>query len=32
MESINKETGVKTEARGLIMSIPIDDVIGLHEE
>ena len=32
MESINKETGVKTEARGLIMSIPIDNVIGLHEE
>lgn len=32
MESINKETGVKTEARGLIMSIPIDNIIGLHEE
>lgn len=32
MESINKSCGIKTEARGLIISLPIDSVVGLQEE
>lgn len=32
MESINKETGIKTDANGIIMSLPVDNVIGLSEE
>ena len=31
MESINEMCGVKTEARGLIISLPIDNVVGLQE-
>lgn len=31
MESINEICGVKTEARGLIISLPIDNVVGLQE-
>ena len=31
MESINETCGVKTEARGLIFSLPIDSVLGLQE-
>lgn len=31
MESINESCGIKTEARGLIISIPIDNVVGLQE-
>ena len=31
MESINEMCGVKTEARGLIISLPIDNVLGLQE-
>lgn len=32
MESINKETGIKTDANGILLSLPIDNVIGLSEE
>ena len=32
MENINKETGIKTEARGLLISLPINDVIGLDND
>ena len=32
MESITKECGVKTEARGVIISVPLDNVIGLEED
>ena len=31
MKSITKEAGVKTEARGLLISLPIDKVSGLQE-
>ncbi len=31
MQIINKETGIKTDAHGLLMSLPIDNLIGLHE-
>lgn len=31
MESITKSCGVKTEARGLIIALPIDNVLGLQE-
>lgn len=31
MESINKEAGIKTEARGVIMSFKIDNIIGLND-
>jgi len=31
MESINESCGVKTEARGLIIALPIDNVVGLQE-
>lgn len=31
MENINKECGVKTDARGLIIALPIDNVLGLQE-
>lgn len=31
MEYITKECGVKTEARGVLLSIPLDNVIGLQE-
>ncbi len=31
MNNITKETGVKTEARGLLISLPIDKVVGLQE-
>ena len=32
MESINKETGIKSDANGILLSLPIDNVIGLSEE
>ena len=31
MERITKECGIKTESRGILFSIPLDNVIGLHE-
>lgn len=31
MESINKETGIKTDANGILLSLPIDNVIGLND-
>ncbi len=31
MESITKEAGVKTDARGLTFSLPVDNVIGLQD-
>ena len=31
MKSINKEAGIKTDARGLIISLPISNVVGLQE-
>ena len=31
MDSITKECGVKTEARGVLISIPIDKVVGISE-
>lgn len=32
MESITEKAGVKTSARGLVFSLPIDTVVGLQEE
>lgn len=32
MESINKSCGIKTPARGLLISLPIDNVVGLEDE
>lgn len=32
MESINKEAGIKTEARGLLIALPINEVVGLQDE
>lgn len=31
MESINKETGIKSDANGILLSLPIDNVIGLND-
>ncbi len=31
MQTITKEVGVKTEARGLVISLPIDNVLGLQD-
>lgn len=31
LESINKETGVKSDANGILLSLPIDNVIGLND-
>lgn len=31
MESINKETGIKSDANGILFSLPIDNVIGLND-
>lgn len=31
MEHITKVCGVKTDARGVVISLPLDNVIGLHE-
>ena len=30
MESITRYCGIKTDARGVLISMPIDNVIGLH--
>lgn len=32
MESINESCGIKTDAHGLLISLPIDSVVGLQEE
>ena len=32
MESINKDAGVKSDANGILLSLPIDNVIGLNDE
>ena len=31
MEKITQECGIKTDARGILFSMPLDNVIGLHE-
>ena len=31
LESINKETGIKSDANGILLSLPIDNVIGLND-
>ncbi len=32
MRAINREAGLKTECRGILFSVPVDDILGLQEE
>ena len=31
MQAINREAGLKTDCRGVLFSLPVDDILGLQE-